>query len=52
MACSNVLAAIAVAREMGIAPERLRDAVQTLAIGKMRGERTERERNHDHQRLL
>ena len=39
---SNVLAAIAVAREMGIAPERLRDAVKALAIGKMRGERTER----------
>lgn len=35
---SNVLAAIAVAREMGIAPERLRDAVKSLAIGKMRGE--------------
>jgi len=39
---SNVLAAIAVAREMGIAPERLRDAVKALAIGKMRGDRTER----------
>jgi UDP-N-acetylmuramoyl-tripeptide--D-alanyl-D-alanine ligase len=39
---SNVLAAIAVARETGIAPERLRDAVKTLAIGKMRGERSER----------
>lgn len=39
---SNVLAGIAVAREMGIEPERLRDAAKTLAIGKMRGERTER----------
>jgi UDP-N-acetylmuramoyl-tripeptide--D-alanyl-D-alanine ligase len=39
---SNVLAAIAVARELGIAPERLRDAVKTLATGKMRGERFER----------
>jgi UDP-N-acetylmuramoyl-tripeptide--D-alanyl-D-alanine ligase len=39
---SNVLAAIAVARAAGIAPERLRDAVKTLATGKMRGERLER----------
>jgi len=39
---SNVLAAIAVAREMGIAPERLRDAVKSIAAGKMRGERSER----------
>jgi UDP-N-acetylmuramoyl-tripeptide--D-alanyl-D-alanine ligase len=39
---SNVLAAIAVARSLGIAPERLRDAVRTLSIGKMRGERFER----------
>jgi UDP-N-acetylmuramoyl-tripeptide--D-alanyl-D-alanine ligase len=39
---SNVLAAIAVARALGIAPERLRDAVKTLATGKMRGERFER----------
>ena len=37
---SNVLAAIAVAWAMGIAPERLRDAVRTLATGKMRGERS------------
>jgi UDP-N-acetylmuramoyl-tripeptide--D-alanyl-D-alanine ligase len=37
---SNVLAAIAVARAMGIAPERLRDAVRTIATGKMRGEQT------------
>jgi UDP-N-acetylmuramoyl-tripeptide--D-alanyl-D-alanine ligase len=39
---SNILAAIAVARALGIAPERLRDAVKTLATGKMRGERFER----------
>ena len=39
---SNVLAAIAVARELGIAPDHLRDAVKMLATGKMRGERTER----------
>jgi UDP-N-acetylmuramoyl-tripeptide--D-alanyl-D-alanine ligase len=37
---SNVLAAIAVAWALGIAPERLRDAVRTLATGKMRGERS------------
>jgi UDP-N-acetylmuramoyl-tripeptide--D-alanyl-D-alanine ligase len=39
---SNVLAAIAVARAMGIAPERLTEAVKTLSVGKMRGERFER----------
>jgi UDP-N-acetylmuramoyl-tripeptide--D-alanyl-D-alanine ligase len=39
---SNVLAAIAVAYAMGIAPERLTDAVRKLAVGKMRGERSER----------
>ncbi len=39
---SNVLAAIAVARALGIAPERLSDAVRTLAVGKMRGESSER----------
>jgi UDP-N-acetylmuramoyl-tripeptide--D-alanyl-D-alanine ligase len=39
---SSVLAAIAVCRALGIAPERLRGAVQTLAPGKMRGERFER----------
>ncbi len=39
---SNILAAIAVARALGIAPERLRDAVKTLSTGKMRGERLER----------
>jgi len=39
---SNVLAGIAVARALGIAPEKLRDAVRHLAPGKMRGERSER----------
>jgi UDP-N-acetylmuramoyl-tripeptide--D-alanyl-D-alanine ligase len=39
---SNVLAAIAVARALDIAPERLRDAVRALATGKMRGERFDR----------
>jgi len=37
----NLLAAIAVAREFGIAPEHLRDAVRSFAIGDMRGERLE-----------
>ena len=37
----NLLAAIAVAREFGIAPEGLRDAVATFGAGKMRGERLE-----------
>jgi UDP-N-acetylmuramoyl-tripeptide--D-alanyl-D-alanine ligase len=40
-AVSNLLAAIAVAREFGIAPERLREPVRTFAVGKMRGERLE-----------
>jgi UDP-N-acetylmuramoyl-tripeptide--D-alanyl-D-alanine ligase len=40
-AVSNLLAAIAVAREFGIAPERLRDPVRTFTVGKMRGERME-----------
>ncbi len=39
---SNVLAALAVARALGIEPQRLRDAVRTLAAGKMRGERIQR----------
>ena len=39
---SNSLAAIAVSYAMGIVPDRLTDAVRTLAIGKMRGERFER----------
>jgi len=38
-AVMNLLAGIAVAREFGIAPERLRDAVRTFSVGKMRGER-------------
>ena len=37
----NLLAAIAVAHEFGIAPERLREPVGSFAIGKMRGERSE-----------
>jgi UDP-N-acetylmuramoyl-tripeptide--D-alanyl-D-alanine ligase len=39
---SNVLAGIAVAHTMGIAPEKLRDAVRSLKPGTMRGERTTR----------
>ncbi len=41
-AVMNLLAALAVAREFGIAPERLRDAVAGFAVGKMRGERSVR----------
>ena len=41
-AVMNLLAALAVAREFGIAPERLRGAVAAFAAGKMRGERTVR----------
>jgi len=40
---SNVLAGIAVAHAMGIAPEKLREAVRTLTPGKMRGERSVRQ---------
>jgi UDP-N-acetylmuramoyl-tripeptide--D-alanyl-D-alanine ligase len=40
-AVSNLLAAIAVAGEFGIAPERLREPVRTFRVGKMRGERLE-----------
>jgi UDP-N-acetylmuramoyl-tripeptide--D-alanyl-D-alanine ligase len=40
-AVSNLLAALAVARIFEIAPERLRDAVRTFSVGKMRGERLE-----------
>jgi UDP-N-acetylmuramoyl-tripeptide--D-alanyl-D-alanine ligase len=39
---SNVLAAIAAARALGIDAKRLPDAVHSLAPGKMRGERSER----------
>ncbi len=42
-AVSNLLAAIAVAGEFGIAPERLREPVRTFTVGKMRGERIERD---------
>jgi UDP-N-acetylmuramoyl-tripeptide--D-alanyl-D-alanine ligase len=38
----NLLAALAVAREFGIAPDRLRDAVRSFTPGHMRGERIER----------
>jgi UDP-N-acetylmuramoyl-tripeptide--D-alanyl-D-alanine ligase len=38
-AVMNLLAAIAVAREFGIAPSRLREPIRTFAVGKMRGER-------------
>jgi UDP-N-acetylmuramoyl-tripeptide--D-alanyl-D-alanine ligase len=40
-AVMNLLAAIAVAREFGIAPARLREPIRTFAVGKMRGERLE-----------
>jgi len=40
-AVSNLLAAIAVAREFGLAPEKLREPVRTFTVGKMRGERVE-----------
>ena len=40
-AVMNLLAAIAVARELGIAPERLREPVRTFAPGKMRGQRSQ-----------
>jgi UDP-N-acetylmuramoyl-tripeptide--D-alanyl-D-alanine ligase len=40
-AVMNLLAALAVAQIFGIAPERLRDAVRTFTVGKMRGERLE-----------
>jgi UDP-N-acetylmuramoyl-tripeptide--D-alanyl-D-alanine ligase len=39
---SNVLAGIAVARALHIAPQRLQEAVHNLSPGKMRGERTVR----------
>ena len=37
----NLLAAIAVAREFGIAPQRLRERVRSFTVGNMRGERVE-----------
>ena len=40
-AVMNLLAAIAVAREFGIAPERLREPVRTFTAGKMRGQRSQ-----------
>ena len=40
-AVMNLLAAIAVARVFGIAPERLREPVRNFAVGNMRGERIE-----------
>lgn len=40
-AVMNLLAAIAVAREFGIAPERLREPIRTFTVGKMRGEKLE-----------
>jgi UDP-N-acetylmuramoyl-tripeptide--D-alanyl-D-alanine ligase len=40
-AVSNLLAALAVAQEFGIAPERLRDAVRSFTAGNMRGEKLE-----------
>jgi UDP-N-acetylmuramoyl-tripeptide--D-alanyl-D-alanine ligase len=40
-AVMNLLAAIAVAGVLGIAPERLQEAVRTIASGKMRGQRSE-----------
>jgi UDP-N-acetylmuramoyl-tripeptide--D-alanyl-D-alanine ligase len=41
-AVMNLLAAIAVARVCGIAPECLREPVRSFTVGKMRGERLER----------
>jgi UDP-N-acetylmuramoyl-tripeptide--D-alanyl-D-alanine ligase len=40
-AVMNLLAAIAVGREFGIPAERMRDAIASFAVGKMRGERLE-----------
>jgi len=40
-AVMNLLAAIAVARVFGIAPDRLREPVRTFAAGKMRGQRSQ-----------
>jgi len=40
-AVMNLLAAIAVAQVLGIAPEKLREPVRTFTLGRMRGERLE-----------
>jgi UDP-N-acetylmuramoyl-tripeptide--D-alanyl-D-alanine ligase len=40
-AVMNLLAAIAVARVFGVAPERLREPVRTFAAGQMRGQRSQ-----------
>ncbi len=40
-AVMNLLAAIAVGREFGISTARVRDAIRSFAVGKMRGERLE-----------
>jgi UDP-N-acetylmuramoyl-tripeptide--D-alanyl-D-alanine ligase len=40
-AVMNLLAALAVAREFGIAAEQLREPIRNFAVGKMRGERLE-----------
>jgi UDP-N-acetylmuramoyl-tripeptide--D-alanyl-D-alanine ligase len=40
-AVANLLAAIAVAREFGMATERMREPIRSFAVGKMRGERIE-----------
>jgi UDP-N-acetylmuramoyl-tripeptide--D-alanyl-D-alanine ligase len=40
-AVMNLLAAIAVSTVFGVAPERLREAVRTFTVGKMRGEKLE-----------
>jgi UDP-N-acetylmuramoyl-tripeptide--D-alanyl-D-alanine ligase len=42
-AVMNLLAALAVAKVFGIAPECLREAVRSFAVGSMRGERLERD---------
>jgi UDP-N-acetylmuramoyl-tripeptide--D-alanyl-D-alanine ligase len=40
-AVMNLLAAMAVAREFGISPSRIRESIAVFAVGKMRGERLE-----------
>ena len=51
-AVMNLLAAIAVAHVFQIAPERLRPAVASFAVGNMRGERTRASRHRHLERLL